>query len=144
MAIGWTSVHRDSRTGKYQLWYQAYSGGRDARKTHKCVVAYAESDDGVSFVKPTLGIHDFNTERNPWNRKFDDTNIVLLGDGGYGDRYGCSVLFDQHEPNPGQRYKMLYTDFYGIESNSSLYKPPPSLQSLEWERVKSRVKINIP
>lgn len=111
MAIGWTSVHRDSKTGKYQLWYQAYSGGRDARKTHKCVVAYAESADGVDFIKPTLGIHDFETERLPWNGKIDDSNIVLLGDGGYGDRYGCSVLFDQREKDPERRYKMLYTDF---------------------------------
>lgn len=111
MAIGWTSVHRDSKTGKYQLWYQAYSGGRDARKTHKCVVAYAESDDGVHFAKPELSLYDFNTERKPWTGTIDDTNIVLLGDGGYGDRYGCSVLFDQSESNPERRYKMLYTDF---------------------------------
>jgi hypothetical protein len=27
MAIGWTSVHRD-KTGRYQLWYQAYAGKR--------------------------------------------------------------------------------------------------------------------
>jgi hypothetical protein len=111
MAIGWTSIHRVAKTGKYQLWYQAYGGGRDARKSHKCVVAYAESDDGLSFTKPTLGLHDFNTNRKPWNGKIDDTNIVLLGDGGYGDRYGCSVLFDPRETDLTRRYKMLYTDF---------------------------------
>jgi dienelactone hydrolase len=63
MAIGWTSIYRDPTTGKYQLWYQAYGGGRDERKSHKCVVCYAESDDGINFTKPELPVHDFNIER---------------------------------------------------------------------------------
>ena len=111
MAIGWTSLHRDAGTGRYQLWYQAYAGGRDERKSHKCVVCYAESDDGVRFTKPKLGVHDFKTDRQPWNDHFRETNIVLLGDGGYGDRYANSVLVDPREGDPARRYKMLYTDF---------------------------------
>ena len=111
MAIGWTSVRRDPQSGRYQLWYQAYAGGRDARKTHKCVVCYAESDDGVQFTKPDLPIHDFHNERDPGDGQSSETNIVLLGDGGYGDRYANSVVFDAAEPDPSRRYKMLYTDF---------------------------------
>ena len=111
MAIGWTSVHRNPDTGRYQLWYQAYAGGRDARKSHKCVVCYAESEDGVHFTKPQLAIHDFNNERDPGNGHAPETNIVLLGDGGYGDRYANSVVFDAAESDPLRRYKMLYTDF---------------------------------
>jgi hypothetical protein len=111
MAIGWTSLHRDVDAGRYQLWYQAYAGGRDERKSHKCVVCYAESDDGVHFIKPKLDIHDFKTDRQPWNDHFRETNIVLLGDGGYGDRYANSVLVDPRETDPARRYKMLYTDF---------------------------------
>jgi dienelactone hydrolase len=111
MAIGWTSVYRDPETGKYQLWYQAYGGGRDARKSHKCVVCYAVSDDGIKFRKPDLPIHDFATDRKPWERRFEKTNIVLLGDGGYGDRYANSVLCEPDESDPARRYKMLYTDF---------------------------------
>jgi len=38
-------------------------------------------------------------------------NIVLTGDGGYGDRYANSVLFDPADSEPTRRYKMLYTDF---------------------------------
>lgn len=87
MAIGWTSVVRHPETGRYQLWYQAYAGGRDARKSHKCVVCLAESDDGVTFTKPNSGIHDFKTDRKPFAGHHTETNIVLLGDGGYGDRY---------------------------------------------------------
>jgi len=110
MAIGWTSVVRHPNTGKYQLWYQAYGGGRDPRKTHKCVVCLAESDDGVNFTKPTLGVYDFDGVRSG-EGMIEDTNIVLLGGGGYGDRYANSVLFEPAEPNTEKRYKMLYTDF---------------------------------
>lgn len=111
MAIGWTSIYRDPKTGLYQVWYQAYGGGRDERKTHKCVVAYAESQDGIEFTKPTLGVHEFHTRREPWNEDIKDTNIVLLGGGGYGDRYCNSVLVEQGEKDPAKRYKMLFYDF---------------------------------
>lgn len=103
MAIAWTSVHRDPATGRYQLWYQAYAGKRAQRKTHECVVCYAESEDGMAFTKPNLGLHEFNGEK--------DTNIVLIGSGLYGDRYGNSVIVDAKEPDPAKRYKMLYYDW---------------------------------
>lgn len=111
MAIGWTSVYRDPETGKYQLWYQAYAGGRDDRKTHKCVVCIAESEDGVRFTKPDLKFHDFKSERAGIAGHYTETNIVLIGDGGYGDRYANSVMFDPRDSDPQWRNKMLYTDF---------------------------------
>lgn len=111
MAIGWSSVIRHAESGKYQLWYQAYAGGRDERKSHKCVVCLAESDDGITFTKPELGVHDFKTDRKPFAGHHMQTNIVLTGDGGYGDRYANSVLFDVADQDPARRYKMLYTDF---------------------------------
>ena len=67
------------------------------------MVCYAESTDGLEFVKPALGLFDFRGEK--------DTNIVVLGSGGYGDRYGASVLVDAREASAAKRYKMLYTDF---------------------------------
>jgi dienelactone hydrolase len=111
MAIGWTSVVRHAETGKYQLWYQAYAGGRDERKSHKCVVCVAESDDGITFTKPALGVHDFMMTREPMPGLHTKTNIVLVGDGGYGDRYANSVLFDPSDDDPSKHYRMLYTDF---------------------------------
>ena len=104
MAIAWTSIYRDPNSGKYQLWYQAYAGKRANKKTHECVVCYAESQDGVRFVKPNLGIHRFND--------IQDTNIVLIGTGGYGDRYCNSVVVEPAAANAARRYKMLYYDFF--------------------------------
>ena len=95
-------MHRD-KSGKYQLWYQAYAGKRAQLKTHECVVCYAESVDGVTFTKPNLGLFDFNGEKT--------TNIVLIGSGLYGDRYCNSVIVDVKEPDAAKRYKMLYYDW---------------------------------
>jgi hypothetical protein len=107
VAIAWTSIHRDVKTGKYQLWYQAYAGKRAGDKRLECVVCYAESDDGVKFVKPEFEFHPF--------KEFKRTNIVLIGNGGYGDRYCNSVLADPDEKDPARRYKMAYYDWSVVE-----------------------------
>lgn len=102
--IGWTSVYRDPKTGKYQLWYQAYQERRTEDKTLKCVVCYAESEDGLKWTKPSLDLFPFYEEKK--------TNIVLIGaKGGYGDRYCNSVVFDPRDQDASKRYKMTYYDW---------------------------------
>ncbi|MEX0641100.1 MAG: hypothetical protein WD468_00285 [Pirellulales bacterium] len=101
--IAWNSVYRNPDTGLYQLWYQAYSGKLSKAKTHRCVVCYAESHDGVNWEKPNLGLHSYNG--------IQDTNIVLIGNGGFSVNYSNSVVFDPQDRNPARRYKMAYWDF---------------------------------
>lgn len=103
VAIAWNSVHFDPRTGRYQLWYQAFSGDRAKEKTKRCVVCYAESKDGVRWAKPDLGLYSYNGIRG--------TNIVLTGNGGHSLNYGCSVVFDPRDPDPSRHYKMAYFDW---------------------------------
>ena len=103
VAIGWCSVYRDPANGRYQLWYQAFAGHAAHERTHRCVVCYAESSDGLQWEKPNLGLYSFNGN--------NETNIVLLANGGYSDRYGCAVVVDVAAANPGQRYKMAHYDF---------------------------------
>ena len=57
----------------------------------------------MQFPKPNLGLFDFNEEKN--------TNIVLIGSGAYGHRYGNSVIVDPHEPDAAKCYKLLYYDW---------------------------------
>ena len=85
------------------MWYQAYAGKRAGDKRLECVVCYAESTDGIAFVKPELDLHPF--------KEHAKTNIVLIGNGGYGDRYCNSVLVDANEKDPGRQYKMAYYDW---------------------------------
>jgi hypothetical protein len=104
VGIAWTSIYRNPDTGKYQLWYQAYAGARAGDKRLKCVVCYAESDDGITFTKPELDLF-------PYSKELPKTNIVLISAGGYGDRYCNSVIVEPDDPDPAKRYKMLYYDF---------------------------------
>lgn len=101
--IGYASVYRQPDTGRYQLWYQAYAGDRPPARPLRCVVAYAESDDGIHWVKPKLAVHPFGAVK--------DTNIVLVGNGGRSVNYGASVVVDPRDRDAGRRYKMAYWDF---------------------------------
>jgi hypothetical protein len=103
VGIGYTSVYRDPQIGKYQLWYQAYAGARAGERRLKCVVCYAESNDGVHFERPDLDLFPYKEQKT--------TNIVLVSNAGYGDRYCCSVLVDPLEKDPARRYKMAYYDW---------------------------------
>jgi hypothetical protein len=106
--LGWTSVYRDPQTAKHQLWYQAYQERRTEDKVLKNTVCYAESDDGITWTKPKLGLFPFY--------EIQDTNIVLLGvRGGYGERYCNSVVVDPRDPDPQRRYKMAYYDWAPAE-----------------------------
>lgn len=102
-AIAWNSVYRNPVTGLFQLWYQAFAGDAARERTHRCTVCYAESQDGITWTKPNLGLHSFNDIK--------ETNIVLLANGGTSDRYGASVIFDPLASDQARRYKMVYFDF---------------------------------
>jgi hypothetical protein len=102
VGIGYTSVYHDRKSGKYQLWYQAYAGARAGDRRLKCVVCYAESRDGIHFDRPELNLFPYKDQK---------TNIVLVSNAGYGDRYCCSVLVDATDKDPARRYKMAYYDW---------------------------------
>jgi len=75
--------------GKFRMWYLAYG-----RKVNPSYICYAESDDGIRWKKPNLGlIEDFKGSK--------DNNIVMPG---WSD---TTVLFDPEDPNPAYRYKCM-------------------------------------
>jgi len=89
--ISYNSVHRDPVTGKYRLWYQSLLSA----DPESSGVAYAESDDGIVWRKPDLGIYRFDGR---------DTNFVLAPEAGH---YGASVMIDSRETDPARRYKLV-------------------------------------
>ncbi len=101
--LAYNSVYKNPKTGKYQMWYQSYVGSKAPDKTLRCVVAYAESQDGIHWNKPELDIYPFYDIKK--------TNIVLLSNEGHSVHYGASVIVDQNEPDTSKRYKMAYWDF---------------------------------
>jgi hypothetical protein len=87
----------------YKLWYQAFSGKEARERTKACVVAYAESKDGIQWDRPSLNLFSYNG--------IEDTNIVLIGNGGHSFNYGASVVVTPHDPDKSRRYKMAYFDW---------------------------------
>lgn len=95
--LAYCSTYRNPATGKYQFWYQTTAGGHG--------VAYAESNDGITWTKPEL---DLIKLKDPTQR-----NIVLTSE----DHYGASVVVDPPESggDPARRYKMAYWSIPPLE-----------------------------
>ncbi|MCC6680770.1 MAG: hypothetical protein IT445_07695 [Phycisphaeraceae bacterium] len=76
------TVDRDPQTGRFRMWYN--SAG----------LCYAESDDGIHWTRPSLGLHEYKGSR--------DNNIVLP------DVSNSTVFVDRRETDPARRYKALF------------------------------------
>jgi hypothetical protein len=98
---------------------------------HKEVTCYAESRDGITWVKPKLGLLEFNGSK--------DNNIILMGDGA-----SNFAPFKDTNPNcpPGSRYKALAS-----AGDNTTRKKRPSLQAyqstdgLRWSLVRAEPVI---
>ena len=75
------------------------------------LICYAESDDGVEWWKPNLGIFTFDGS--------GDNNIVW-------DHHGMSVFIDRAEPDDNKRYKAIgynrrYNNIYLLSSPDGIH-----------------------
>lgn len=115
---GYSTVMREN--GKFRLWYQFahryepwcnYSGAGQS-------VLYAESDDGVHFVKPELGLHQFYGSQ--------DNNVVIPGyvQGGH-------VWLDPNAPSE-RRYRSQGNG----QGDIPFYGSPDGIHWEETHRVK--------
>ena len=95
--------------GKFRMWYLAsWAKGSDSdfwldEKGWWRPMCYAESDDGIHWTKPDLGLVEYNGSRN--------NNICLIEpEGSLVARVGdfLSVMHDPDDPDPSRRYKTAY------------------------------------
>ncbi len=105
-ASGYQSVFKDGDL--YKMYYRGghyEHGGKpaQARKTHPWVLCYAESDDGIHWRKPELGIIEF--EGSKANNIVVDT--ALIAEVG-GDPAHTATFIDTN-PNcpPDEKYKII-------------------------------------
>jgi hypothetical protein len=88
--------------GKYKMWYIA--GDQDAiRELRKRSFlgwrpAYAESDDGIHWRKPNLGLVDYGGNRNNNLLRLDPPELMGMH---------LVVLHEPEDPDPVRRFKML-------------------------------------
>lgn len=122
---GYHSVFKDG--DKYKMYYKAWqhSASPGSVGVNKSFLAYAESVDGTNWVKPNLGVFEFNGSKN--------NNIVLRTEkvGNYNVTAGLPGVFKDQNPNAPQdeRYKALIvssaqgTDYHGLLA----YKSPDGI-----------------
>ena len=78
---------------EFRMWYQAKSSLEKKGRR----LAYAVSEDGVHWEKPSLGLVEYNGGK--------DNNIIDLFDG-QPVLTSCPILYDPDDPDPGRRFKM--------------------------------------
>ena len=113
-------VLRDEKSGKFRMWYagaivyELPSGLRGVYPT-----LYAESDDGITWTRPKLGLHNFNGSKA--------NNIVIPA----GNLFGLHI--DENEPNPKRRYKgiVAHRPNYVPREGYFLYTSP---DGIHWTR----------
>lgn len=93
--LAYCSTYRNPETGRYQMWYQTYGNGYG--------VAYAESADGLSWIKPELNLVTM--------KGMQAKNVVLTSP----EHYGASVVVDPPGGDPTRRYKMAFWSIYPVE-----------------------------
>jgi len=96
---GYVNAVRDDEAGLFRMWYQEYWDQSLEPRKYTYGVAYAESEDGVTWRLPRIGRHSF--------KGTVDNNIVLLGP--EAGRAECPWLMDlPEEHRRGYRYVLLY------------------------------------
>ena len=80
--------------GKFKMWYVAMDEGKRPRKGRP---AYAESSDGIHWVKPNLGLVEYRGSRN--------NNLVLIEPFPMVGTH-LIVLHEPEDPDPERRFKM--------------------------------------
>ncbi len=116
----YTTVFRDETN--FKMYYRGASYNMPGRTNHQ-VVCYAESDDGVVWRKPNLGICEFNGSK---------ANNIILKDDVKEAAHNFSPFFDTNPAcKPNARYKAvagLGGGLFGLVS----------LDGVHWRKIRSK------
>jgi len=121
---GYHSVFQDD--GLYRMYYKSWhlevSQGKLDTGRHPLYCCYAESDDGIKWRKPNLGLHEFDGSK--------ENNIVMVSGplGTLNVDAGHPAVFKDENPNAAAdaRYKAI---FRSAKPNGLLpFKSPDGLQ----------------
>jgi len=103
---GYHSVFQDGDRYRmyYKAWHLDFSAGKLNTGTHPLYCCYAESDDGVAWRKPMLGLHDFRGSKQ---------NNITMASGPIGSLNvdaGHPAIFKDDNPNAAEdaQYKAVF------------------------------------
>ncbi|MGX5819312.1 hypothetical protein ACWKWU_14000 [Chitinophaga lutea] len=122
------SVFRDG--DKYRMYYAAVhyivTPGKVIDDSHEFYLCYAESDDGIHWRKPALGLHEFRGSK--------DNNIILKCGvtGGVNIDASSSAMFLDENPDaaPDAKYKAIirdYTAMGGVVRGAHAFRSPDGI-----------------
>lgn len=117
---------------KYRMWYVAFDDDKENPvASARWRPAYAESDDGVNWTKPDLGLVEHRGNKN--------NNLVLI-DPMLGF-VNLKVLLDPADPDPQRRYKMSAHVYFRHTRRLGTLAPFASPDGLRWKLLKDAESI---
>jgi len=131
---GYHTVFKDG--DKYKMYYKAWqhSATRNSTGVNLSYLAYAESVDGINWVKPNLGIFEIKGSKN--------NNVVLVSEkvNNFNVTAGLPGVFKDQNPNvpPDELYKAIIvssahgTDYHGLLA----YKSP---DGIHWKLMSDKL-----
>ncbi|MDZ4852500.1 MAG: hypothetical protein SGI77_24690 [Pirellulaceae bacterium] len=119
------SVIREN--GKFRMWYVAYDDDAENRvATSRWRAAYAESDNGVNWRKPDLGLVTYHGNKN--------NNLIRTEPSPLGF-VNLKVLHEPEDPNPEHRYKISTHIYFRHNSRLGSLAPFASKDGLDWKML---------
>ncbi|MES2507604.1 MAG: hypothetical protein V4599_12940 [Verrucomicrobiota bacterium] len=113
---------------KFRLWYVAFDDdSANSVASSRWRAAYAESDDGVHWVKPNLGLVSY---RGSKNNNLIHTDPSPLG------FVNIKVLADPEDPDPARRYKISSHVYFRHHRRLGTLAPFVSADGLTWKMEK--------
>lgn len=121
--------------GKFRLWYVAVGDELDDTKpaSARWRAAYAESDDGLRWTKPDLGLVEFRGNKH--------NNLILTDPAPLGF-VNLKVLADPDDPNPERRYKISTHVYFRHNTRLGTLAPFASADGLCWKLLVEATPVN--
>lgn len=114
--------------GKFRLWYVAFDDDTETKvASSRWRAAYAESDDGLHWTKPDLGLVEYRGNKH--------NNLLPMGGGPWGF-VNIKVLKDEADPDPSRRYKMTTHVYFRHHTRLGTLLPFVSADGYTWKPVK--------
>ena len=123
------SIIRDGGTGRFRMWYLGWRVGSHQRPDGQKRImnlCYAESEDGVHWEKPELGLVEWNGSK--------DNNIISI------EHSNPTVIEDPLDPDPKRRFKVFkHGREPGLNRRDAMGHyvsfSPDGLHLGEWKRI---------
>lgn len=117
---GYESIFKDGNIYRmyYKAWHRTVGSGYPNTDTMQLYCCYAESEDGIHWIRPDLGLFEFNGSKS--------NNIVMVSHfSGKEISAGEPAVFKDQNPNcpAGEKYKALFPAYKPVRGLMAFKSP---------------------